>query len=62
MCCLNVSMESTVEGGKTDEEIKEVAEEVIQVLQGKAECTVGIVDWLGKLDKEERLHDFLSVS
>ena len=46
----------------TGREIKEVVEEVIQVLQGKAECRVGIVDWLGKLDKEERLHDFLSVS
>ena len=46
----------------TGKEIKEVVEEVIQVLQGKTECTVGIVDWLGKLDKEERLHDFLSVS
>lgn len=46
----------------TGREIKEVVEEVTQILQGKVECRVGIVDWLGKLDKEERLQDFFSVS
>jgi len=43
----------------TGKEIKEVVEEAILVLEGKKKCRVGTVDWLGKLDREDRLHDFL---
>lgn len=43
----------------TGKEIEEVVEEAILVLEGKKKCRVGIVDWLGKLDREDRLHDFL---
>ena len=39
--------------------MKEVVEEVILVLEGKEKCRVGIVDWLGKLEGEGRLHEFL---
>lgn len=42
----------------TGREIEEVVEEAILVLKGKKKCRVGIVDWLGKLDEEDRLHDF----
>lgn len=42
----------------TGREIEEVVEETILVLKGKKKCRVGIVDWLTKLDRENRLHDF----
>jgi len=39
--------------------IEEVVEEIILMLEGKKKCQVGIVGWLGKLEGEGRLHDFL---
>jgi len=42
----------------TGREIGKVVEEAILVLKGKKKCRVGIVDWLAKLDRENRLHDF----
>jgi adenylate kinase len=43
----------------TTKTIEEVAEEIVAVLEEKRKCRVGIVDWLGKLEKEERLNEFL---
>ena len=40
-------------------EIGEVVEEIVSVLEGKRKCETGVVDWLGKLEKEGRLQDFL---
>ncbi len=37
----------------------EVVEEILSVLDNKLKCQVGIVDWLGKLEREGRLEDFL---
>jgi len=42
--------------GKT---IEEVVEDIVSVLEGKEERRVGIVDWLGKLEAEGRLDEFL---
>lgn len=39
--------------------IEEVVEDIILVLERRGECRVGIVDWLGKLEAEGRLQDFL---
>ncbi len=39
--------------------VGEVVEEIVLILGGKRKCGVGIVDWLGKLEREGRLHDFL---
>ena len=39
--------------------VEEVVEDVISVLEGRKRCEVGLVDWLGKLEGEGRLHDFL---
>ncbi len=47
--------EIDVTGKKADE----VVEEVVAVLEGKKLCAVGTVDWLGKLEKEGRLKEFL---
>ncbi len=42
--------------GKTTET---VAEEMMQVLEKRKDCKVGIVDWLGKLESEGQLEEFL---
>ncbi|MCK4952248.1 adenylate kinase family protein [Candidatus Bathyarchaeota archaeon] len=39
-------------------EIKEGVEEAISILKEKRQCQVGIVDWLGNLEREGRLYDF----
>jgi broad-specificity NMP kinase len=39
----------------------EVVAEVLAVLKGEAKCHVGIVDWLGKLEKEGLLDECLRI-
>ncbi len=39
--------------------IEEVVEDMLLMLEGRKKCRVGIVDWLGKLEGEGRLHEFL---
>ena len=39
--------------------IEEVVEDMLLTLEGRRKCQVGIVDWLGKLEEEGRLHEFL---
>jgi adenylate kinase len=43
----------------TNKKPVEVVEEIIQTLNGKKQCKTGIVDWLGKLEAEGRLQEFL---
>ena len=39
--------------------VEDIVEDMISVLEGRKKREVGIVDWLGKLETERRLHDFL---
>lgn len=39
--------------------IEDVVEEIICVVNGRSECRVSVVDWLTKLELEERLDEFL---
>lgn len=39
--------------------IGEVVENIVAVLEGQRKCEMGVVDWLGDLEKEGRVHDFL---
>ena len=43
----------------TDKSIDEIVDEILGVIDGKRRCYVGIVDWLGKLEKEGVLDYFL---
>ncbi len=43
----------------TSKTIEEVVEEIVAVLEKKRKCRVGVVDWLGKLEKGGRLNEFL---
>lgn len=47
--------EVNVSGKRTEENVKNI----ILMLNGRKKCRVGIVDWLGKLEREARLHEFL---
>ena len=39
--------------------VEEVVEDIILILEGRQKCNVGAVDWLGRLDEEGRLDEFL---
>lgn len=39
-------------------EVEEVVEYVASVLDGKKNCEAGVVNWLGKLEREGRLEEF----
>lgn len=51
VCELNVS-------GKS---VEEVVEEILEVLEKRKKCRVGIVDWIGKLESEGLLSEFLKI-
>jgi adenylate kinase len=52
-------LEKTCEIDVTDKAVEEVVNEIVEVLDRKRKCPVGIVDWLGKLEEEGRLDDYL---
>ncbi len=54
-CGLDKVCEIDVSGRK----IGEIIEGIVQILEGRGKCEIGVVDWLGKLEKERRLQDFL---
>lgn len=39
--------------------VEDIVEDMISALEGRKKCRVGVVDWLGKLEAEGRLDDFL---
>ncbi|MGD8505484.1 MAG: AAA family ATPase [Candidatus Bathyarchaeota archaeon] len=53
------SVEKVCEMNVTGKKAVEVVEEVVAVLEGRKKCAIGTVDWLGKLDSEGRLEEFL---
>jgi len=45
----------------TGKSVEDAANEVMDVLSGCKECRVGIVDWLGKLESEGLLEEYLKI-
>jgi len=45
----------------TGKSVEEVVENILLILNGSKKCCVGIVDWLGKLEKEGLLEEFLKI-
>ena len=59
---LNVHEKSVVcELDVTGKSVEEVVSEILGVLGGHKKCHVGIVDWLGKLENEGLLGEFLKI-
>ena len=52
-------VEKVCEVNVTGRTVDEVVDEIQQVLQGKKKRRIGIVDWLGKLDFEGKLDEYL---
>jgi adenylate kinase len=55
----SVSVGKVCEIDVTGKGTAEVANEVVSILNNSKPCTVGIVDWLGKLEQEKSLDAFL---
>jgi len=45
----------------TGRSVKDVAKEILKVLSGSAKCRVGIVDWIGRLEREGLLDEYLKI-
>jgi len=54
-CGVNNVCEVDVTGRK----VEDVVEEIVQILDGKKKCRVGLVDWLGRLESEGKLDEYL---
>jgi len=52
-------LEKVCEIDASDKKVEDVVKEMLSILSGEEKCRVGIVDWLGKLEAENRLHEFL---
>ena len=45
----------------TGKSVEEVVEDILAVLNGSKRCRLGVVDWLGKLENEGMLDEFLRI-
>jgi broad-specificity NMP kinase len=45
----------------TGKSVEEVVEDILAVLNGSKKCRLGVVDWLGKLENEGMLDEFLRI-
>jgi adenylate kinase len=45
----------------TGKRVENIVEDMLLMLEGKRKCRVGIVDWLGKLEGEGRLQEFMKL-
>jgi len=54
-----VGLGKVCEVDATGKKAEEVAQEIVLILVGKKPCMVGIVDWLGELEREKRLDEYL---
>lgn len=43
----------------SDKKVEDIVKEILSILDGEEKCRVGIVNWLGRLEAENRLHEFL---
>jgi broad-specificity NMP kinase len=41
--------------------VEEIVAEILATLEGGKECRVGVVDWIGKLENEGLLDEFLRI-
>jgi len=54
-----VGLNNVCEIDVTGRKIEEITSEIVSILEEKKPCMVGIVDWLGKLERQNRLDEFL---
>jgi len=56
---MNAGVEKTCEIDTTDKTVDDVVSEALSILEGRRTCTVGTTDWLGTLERENRLDEYL---
>lgn len=56
---MNVGVEKVCEVDTTNKTVDEVVHEILSVLSGKKECNAGMIDWLGTLERENSLDQYL---
>ena len=45
----------------TNMSVEEVVGEILHVLRGQRKCRIGLVDWIARLEKDEKLDKFLTL-
>jgi len=45
----------------TGKSVEEIVNEILNILMGRGKCRVGVVDWIGKLESEGLLEEFLKI-
>jgi len=45
----------------TGKSVKDVVEDILAILNGSKKCRIGVVDWLGKLESEGLLSEYLRI-
>ncbi|MBS7620602.1 adenylate kinase family protein [Candidatus Bathyarchaeota archaeon] len=53
--------EKVCEINATGKSVEDTVEDILAILNGSKKCRVGVVDWLGKLESEGRLNEYLRV-
>ncbi len=56
---VNLSARKVCEIDTTNKTVDVVAHEIVSILEGKGKCSVGVVDWLGRLEEEGSLDYYL---
>jgi adenylate kinase len=56
-----IDEEKVCELDVTGKSVEEAVDEILTVLSGNKKCSVGIVDWLGKLESEGLLDKYLKI-
>ena len=56
---MNVGIEKVCEIDATSKTVENTVNEILSILDGKKMCAVGTVDWLGTLEKENILDQYL---
>ena len=44
----------------SDKNVREIVDEIVSVISGKKKPQIGVVDWLGLLESQEKLNEFFS--
>ncbi len=55
------SEEKVCELDVTGRSVEWVVKEILDVMEGRKKCAVGVVDWLGKLEREHLLDEYLKI-
>jgi len=56
---MNLGIEKVCEIDTTNKTVEDTVNEIQSILDGQRTCTVGITDWLGKLERENILDQYL---